>query len=65
MKSALIVTTSKDNETPSLGLTERPNYLSSIIMSRPTTVVTPKHFYHASDDGSPSYDLDAISIFIK
>lgn len=58
MKSAIIVKTDKNEESP--GLSERPSYLSPVINSVSTSVYTPTHTY---DNGSgTTYDLDSISI---
>jgi len=49
-----------DSGSSASGLTERPNYLSSIIQSHTTSVLTP---YNPSGDNSISFDLDQISKF--
>ena len=61
MKTATLINVTQD---PSGGdLTERPNFLSSVIRSHPTSVSTPLHVYK-TEEGSPTYDLDSISRII-
>ncbi len=56
MKTATLLNASKDM----IGdLTERPNFLSSVIRSHPTSVSTPVNI-----EGAPTYDLDSISILV-
>jgi hypothetical protein len=56
MKTATILNATKDSTND---LTERPNFLSPVIRSHPTTVSTPVNI-----EGAPTYDLDSISISI-
>lgn len=56
MKTATLLNNSSE---PVEGLTERPNFLSAVIRSHPTSVSTPINVI-----GGPSYDLDSISIKI-
>ena len=59
MKTATLINKDKDEKGPG-GLTERPNYLSSVIHSHATSVMTPNHLY-SREEGTPTYDLDSIS----
>lgn len=57
MKKAEII---GDSGFSASGLTERPNYLSSVIQSHATSVLTPSTL---TGDNSISFDLDQISKF--
>ncbi len=59
MKTATLINKDNDEKGPG-GLTERPNYLSSVINSHATSVMTPNHLY-SREEGTPTYDLDSIS----
>ena len=57
MKSPILIQTN-ESKTNALGLTERPNYLSTVIRSTPTSVTS--RIVRQGFDG-PTYDLEAIS----
>lgn len=59
MKKAEII---GDTNSSAFGLTERPNYLSSVIQSHATSVLTSSPMT-GSGDSSISFDLDQISKF--
>jgi hypothetical protein len=57
MKSPILIQTN-ESKTNAPGLTERPNYLSTVIRSTPTSVTS--RIVRQGFDG-PTYDLEAIS----
>lgn len=60
MKTAILINKEKDrNSEYSIGLTERPNYLSSVIHPHATSVLTPHNLY-SRDANTPTYDLENI-----
>jgi hypothetical protein len=61
MKSAILV--NKD-DTVQLGITERPNFLSSVIHPHAIKVSTPTHLYNKQDN-TPTFDLEEISNIIN
>lgn len=63
MKAATIITNSDNTSIINnghQGMNEKPNYLSSVIRSFPTSVATVNHLYDEDSSGT-TYDLDSIS----
>jgi hypothetical protein len=59
MKTAILINNKDKNMENNTGLTERPNYLSSVIHPHATSVLTPNRLY-TRDANTPTYDLESI-----
>ncbi len=59
MKLATLI--GNEDQKSNIEMTERPNFLSSVIRSHETSVLRPKHIAKPTEEGSLTFDLEAIS----